>query len=265
MLRTAALAVIPFVASIAAHAQDAHVQKVDVRQQDGRIEVVVTADAPPTFQSTARKSPPEIVVDLLDTDAQPASKKLDKGVLRGWQVEKTAHGARLTLRLQEAVLYDVTAAGNTVTTTLFVAPETQPTAKLAMNDRKSDVRVDGVMGKALAQAEGPAPQRQMTYIGFRNSDKDSVVFARLNAEAKYEVKKEGENLIVLEIRNATIPLRNNKNHLDTTFFDSPVKMITPTEIEDATPTIRIIIEMKEMVPYEAKVQGRDIVVTFKKG
>jgi hypothetical protein len=115
----------------------------------------------------------------------------------------------------------------------------------------------------LAQA-APGGTRQMTYIGFKNSPTQSRIFARLNDTAEFAVKKEGDNLIVLEIKNATIPLRNNRNHLDTTFFDSPVKMITPSEVEDATPTIRITIEMKSAVPYETKVEGREIAIYFKK-
>lgn len=34
-------------------------------------------------------------------------------------------------------------------------------------------------------------------------------------------------------------------------------MITPSEVEDATPTIRITVEMKEAAPYEAKLEGRE--------
>jgi hypothetical protein len=279
MLRAVALVLVPFVASLPAvaakepAAPSAQVRSVDVRQADGRIEIVVTASGPPTFQSTATKSPPQIVVDLFDTDATASNRTFPSGVVKGVEMTRTASGARLVVKLKEAVLYDVTAAGDTVTTTLFVGTDAkaQP-AKLAMNDAKG-ARRDGMMGKAtstdarplLAQEGGPAPQRQMTYIGYRNTDKESLVYARLNDKAEYTVKKEGDNLLVLEIRNATIPLRNNKNHLDTTFFDSPIKMITPTEIEDASPSIRIIIEMKEMVPYDTKVQGRDIVITFKKG
>ena len=90
------------------------------------------------------------------------------------------------------------------------------------------------------------------------------MYARLNKEAKFSVRKEGDNLVVLEIQNATIPLRNNKNHLDTTFFDSPVKMITPSEIEDASPKIRVVIEMKAAVPFETKVEGREIAIYFKR-
>jgi hypothetical protein len=90
------------------------------------------------------------------------------------------------------------------------------------------------------------------------------VFVRLNDAAEYAVKKEGDTLLVLEIKGATIPLRNNKNHLDTTFFDSPVKMVTPSEVEDATPTIRVTIEMKAAVPYETKLEGKEIAIYFKK-
>jgi hypothetical protein len=127
--------------------------------------------------------------------------------------------------------------------------------------------VEGSLGRATADidvAQAASGPLKMSYIGFRNTASSSVVFARLNAEAKFTVRKEGDSLVVLEIQNATIPLRNNKNHLDATFFDSPVKMITPSEIEDATPSIRITIEMKQAAPYEAVLQGREIVVTFKK-
>ena len=41
-------------------------------------------------------------------------------------------------------------------------------------------------------------------------------------------------------------------------------MITPTEVEDATPQIRIIIELKEETPYETKRDGVDVVIIFKK-
>jgi hypothetical protein len=179
------------------------------------------------------------------------------------------------------VEFDVNARGNEITVTLLGKGKAnfkaQKPATVAMSTARgvaSDSAghrgggiVEGSLGRStadtveLAQGEGP---RQMSYIGFKNTSANSRVYARLNAEAKYTVRKEGDSLVVLEIQNATIPLRNNKNHLDATYFDSPVKMITPSEVEDATPTIRITIEMKSAVPYEAVVEGRDIVVIFKK-
>lgn len=104
----------------------------------------------------------------------------------------------------------------------------------------------------------------MTYIGFVNRANESEVFARLNRRTGFEVRREGDNLMVLEIPRAVIPLRNNKNHLDTTFFESPVKMITPTVVDDDEPMIRIIIEMKDEVPYESNFQGNDVIIRFKR-
>ncbi len=262
---------------------------VEVRPSAERVDVVVTASEPLTFQSWARTKPPVLVVDLLDTAAQ------EKVLLPGGAISRiaiTRHDARgtalsrLSLELTNAVDYDVAARGNQITVSLFLTGKkdagvtrrkTTPSAlqMLSMssdqdNNLRSDAdtkAVDGIVGKAtsevdLAQAtDGP---RQMSYIGFKNTATSSRIYARLNAEAKFTVRKEGDNLVVLEIQNATIPLRNNKNHLDTTFFNSPVKMITPSEIEDATPTIRITIEMREATPYEAKLEGREVIVTFKK-
>lgn len=273
----------------------AKITGIDVRPAGERVDIVVRASEPPTFQSWARSSPPVLVLDLLDTVADP------KTLTPGGAVEQiavTRHDARgtalsrLSLKLKQAVDYDVSARGNEITVSLFLSASAREAgratastasfvakkpATLAMStlstdrgvasDASSRGVVEGSVGRAtseveLAQAaEGP---RQMTYIGFKNTATQSRIYARLNAEAKFSTRKEGDNLVVLEIQNATIPLRNNKNHLDTTFFDSPVKMVTPSEVEDATPTIRITIEMKEAVPFDAKLEGREVVVTFQK-
>lgn len=131
------------------------------------------------------------------------------------------------------------------------APETMPTGD-----------GEGAMGMSTGMAaEGEVA---MTYIGFVNRATESEIFARMSQRTGFEVRREGDNLMVLEIPRATIPLRNNKNHLDTTFFESPVKMITPTVVDDDETMIRIIIEMKEEVPYESNLQGNDIVIRFKR-
>ena len=41
-------------------------------------------------------------------------------------------------------------------------------------------------------------------------------------------------------------------------------MITPSEVEDDPPMIRVTIEMKENVPYEDKREGNEIALYFKK-
>ena len=106
--------------------------------------------------------------------------------------------------------------------------------------------------------------RIMSYIGFQNNNFMSRIFARLNDEAKYKIYEEGPSTVVLEIQNATIPIMNNRRFLDTSYFDSPVTMITPTVIDDISPHIRIVVEIRQQMPYSVKVEGRDIVLMFNK-
>ncbi len=287
MLRVSALVTLALGVAAAPAMATAKLNGIDVRPGADRVDVVVKASEPLTFQSWARSAPPVLVVDLLETAAEPTT--LDQGALKGAAAltgitvsRHDARGAalsRLSIALSKSVDYDVSARGNEVTVSLFPTGKREASftdkrpVQLAMSTERgarSDVPalvVEGSLGRATADvdvAQASGGPLTMSYIGFRNTAASSVVFARLNAEAKFSIRKEGDSLVVLEIQNATIPLRNNKNHLDATFFDSPVKMITPSEIEDATPTIRITIEMKQAAPYEAVLQGREVVVTFKK-
>jgi hypothetical protein len=262
------------------------IEDVKLSQMEGRTDVVLHTTAAPTFQSFSNKSPAVVIVDVVDATAVARTLKAPAGSAVTGVELKPFHGAsggdvaRLTLHVGSAVHYDVTATGKTVTVSVFGESATaQAKAKVGLKSSGVKVAAHTPRGARadfpsprLAQGEGSAgmstgdssSQRAMTYVGFRNTGNSSEVFARLNGKATYEVKREGQNLLVLEIKNATIPLRNNKNHLDATFFDSPVKMITPTEVEDATPTIRIIIEMKEDVPYRQEVRGKEITVIFQK-
>jgi hypothetical protein len=258
------------------------VEGVKLERKDGGVDVVVTASEPLTFQSWLKQSPQTVVVDLLEAEGTPQT-LAGAGPIKAIEISRhDARGValtRLSLPLLSTQDYDVSARGNTVTISVYgqgtrqkvdvattLKPNVTPPVLVASSD--SGI-VEGEMGRATATdaplfAQADGGRRSMTYIGFRNTGTQSRVFARMNDAAEFNVRKEGDNLIVLEIKNATIPLRNNKNHLDATFFDSPVKMITPSEIEDATPTIRITIEMKSAVPFETRVEGREIAIYFKK-
>jgi hypothetical protein len=271
MVRSLALVIPALVAAGAAHAAP-RVTDLSVKPTGDGVDVVMTATEPLTFQSWTKTS--AIVVDLLDTEAGPRDLP-GGGPLR--TISLTRHDgrdapmSRLTLALASPQDYEVNARGNVVTVSVFGKGTRPTTDGLGSGEPvrlASAGVVEGALGRAtasdtvlLAQANAT---RQMTYIGFKNNATQSRVFVRLNDLTEYTVTKQGDNLVVLELRNTTIPLRNNKNHLDTTFFDSPVKMITPSEIEDASPTVRVVIEMKSAVPYEAKVEGREIAIYFKR-
>jgi hypothetical protein len=276
-------AVIPFVCAVAgaAHAGP-KVSDVRLEPRADGVAVVVAANEPLTFQSWT--TPGAVIVDLLETEAAVATRG-GQGPLTAVEISRhDVRGipmSRLTLKTSSPQDYTVSAVGNAVTIAVFGKGTKALDAAALIATRPAPVRVatntagrvvDGELGRAtapavasdavyLAQAGGA---RQMTYIGFKNNAAQSRVFVRLNDSAEFTVTKQGDNLVVLELKNTTIPLRNNKNHLDTTFFDSPVKMITPSEIEDASPTVRVVIEMKTAVPFETKVEGREIAIYFKR-
>lgn len=270
-----------------------HVEDVRVVAHEGRVDFVLSTRAAPTFQSFAKRSPAVVMLDVLDagtaerTLTPPKGSAIDAITLSSVEA-RGSRVARLVVRVDRAVFYDVTADERSVTLSIFheaggtrAAQRDEPVpvttksdgVRLAANTPVPPRVVSDSPAPRYAQADGEGGagmstgsggNRAMTYVGFRNLAGQSEVFARMNGQASYEVKREGENLLVLEIRNAVIPLDNNKNHLDATFFDSPVKMITPTEVDDASPTIRIVIEMKEDVPYRTELRGREVTVIFQK-
>lgn len=285
------------VAASAVAAPNNHVDDVRVIERDGRVDVVLKTRAAPTFQSFAKRSPAVVMLDVLDATAKerrlaaPAGSVIEEITLSPAR-NNGEDVARLVVRVGSAVFYDVTATEGEVMLSIFAetgakkaSADVDGSSTVAM--KKSGVRLaahtPALGARADLATDSPAPRfaqaegeggagmstgsgdnRAMTYVGFRNLATQSEVFARLNGESTFEVKREGENLLVLEIKNSVIPLDNNKNHLDATFFDSPVKMITPTEVEDTTPSIRVIIEMKEDVPYRTELRGREVTVIFQK-
>lgn len=299
-----AASALSMLAALPSMALENRVESVVVNELPGRYEVVIATEAPPTFQSFSRQAPALVMVDLVDTGVTARRIPSPGAPIEEIAIEpkrgQKSDLARLWLRFSKPVRYDVTAAERTVTLTVFTE-ERAPTAPSADGfDARSAVK-SGTAGKQvalrggpfdrairsdvtprLAQADDEAAEGDvgeagmstssgeavdglaMTYIGFTNRGGKSEVYARMNGKARFEVKREGENLMVLEIAGASIPLRNNKNHLDTTFFESPVKMVTPTEVDDAGSSIRIIIEMREDVPFETSTRGNDVVVSFKK-
>jgi|GEM_PF-932358 len=276
----------------------AQVREVAWTERNGASVLRIDVDRPPVFEATAHGD--QLVIDVMDAQVKHERLQPVSAMVRDVRVKQTVRGsrdiARVQMQLGKAVSYDVTASKNAVIVSLRARSTTSASIETKAASGKRLARLDGIAGRPqtatdarLAQAEDDEDEDEgegeeegatgastddgsdsststkMTYIGFRNSSDSSVIFARMNVkDAAYQVKREGQNLLVLEVDNASIPLRNNKNYLDTTHFNAPVKMITPTEVDGETSKIRIVIEMKEDVPYQDSRDGVDIVLTFKK-
>lgn len=101
--------------------------------------------------------------------------------------------------------------------------------------------------------------KDMTWVGFQQTLESSRVFIKTTEPVRFHVTEEGENLVVLELENTRIPLRNNTRFLDTHFFDSSVTMITPREIEGVSRNVRIEIQLRNKVPFSS---GQDENMVF---
>ncbi len=106
--------------------------------------------------------------------------------------------------------------------------------------------------------------KDMTWVGFQQTMEASRVFIKTNAPVKYHVTEEGDNLVVLELENTRIPLRNNTRFLDTHFFDSAVTMITPKEIEGVSQNVRIEIQLRSKVPFTAGQDENMVYLDFRR-
>jgi len=114
------------------------------------------------------------------------------------------------------------------------------------------------------RVEISSAMKNMTWVGFQQTRDASRVYVKTNEQVSYRVTEESDNLIVLELENTRIPLRNNRRFLDTHFFDSAVTMITPHEIEGVTRSVRIEIQLKNRVPYKTVQEENMVYVNFER-
>jgi colicin import membrane protein len=106
--------------------------------------------------------------------------------------------------------------------------------------------------------------KDMTWVGFQQTRESSRVFVKTNAPVKYRVVEEDGNLVVLELENAHIPVRNNRRFLDTHFFDTAVTLITPREIEGVSRNVRIEIQLRNRVPFTSGQEDNLVFINFQR-
>jgi hypothetical protein len=106
--------------------------------------------------------------------------------------------------------------------------------------------------------------KNMTWVGFQQTRDSSRVFIKTSEPVKFHVVEEGRNLIVLELENTRIPVRNNQRFLDTHFFDSAVTMIVPREIEGISRNVRVEIQLRSRVPYTSGQEGNLVYINFQR-
>ncbi len=138
-------------------------------------------------------------------------------------------------------------------------PPNQPASSQTISDSALD---EGQNIEVEERVEMSTAIKHMTWVGFQQTADVSRVFVKTNAPVSYRVVEEGDSLVVLELDNTVIPLRNNRRFLDTTFFESAVAMVVPREVGGVGQRVRIEIQLKHKVPFQTGREENMVFVNF---
>jgi hypothetical protein len=97
----------------------------------------------------------------------------------------------------------------------------------------------------------------ITGIGFRPMSGGEVI-VRSDRELEYEVSS-AETSVLIHLRNARIPLQNNRRPLDTRFFDGPVERVVPLQVPGGTD---VRIELRQRAEMHLSQSGAVLTVSF---
>lgn len=136
--------------------------------------------------------------------------------------------------------------------------ETQRAAAVARRQREEARRSSEVQRVASADAGGNS-RRTLALVGFHPSGQVSRVFIRTDAPAPFEIREADDKTIVVALPNTRIGSSNNARFLDTSFFDTPVQRVSPTEVGR---DVHVEIKLKTVVSYQARQDGADLVLEF---
>jgi colicin import membrane protein len=198
-------------------------------------------------QKEARKAETDRLAQLQAQKAQEAARQ-EKEVAR--QDQEAKKRADAEARAEAKRLADQKAAESRA--------QVASTPEAPLGHDTSQVRVAALETDAPAVRGGT---KDISLVGFRQTSGGSRVFVRASDVVKYSVTQGGANRVVLEVENARISQRNGTRPLDTSFFDGPVTLIAPSEDRHAH-TVRVVIDLREMVPYQTRLEGNDVVIDF---
>ena len=117
-----------------------------------------------------------------------------------------------------------------------------------------------VSGGSDASVEVSSRRKRMTLVGFQQQSGASRVFIRTNEPVRYTASEDGR-AVVVELENTRIDQNNNTRPLDTSFFSSPV---TRVEADSAGRAVRVTIQLRDAVPFQARQEGNLISLDFQR-
>jgi hypothetical protein len=135
------------------------------------------------------------------------------------------------------------------------APEPSPAAPAPAPEKLAAVEA---AGERLVDDGRP---RQVMEIGFQQMPERSRVFVRLSGAPRFEIQETEENTVRVEFRNTRVRRYNDTRFLDTSYFPSPVAMVTPSR--EGTSYV-VAIKLRQRVQWQQKVEGDVLALDFER-
>jgi colicin import membrane protein len=159
--------------------------------------------------------------------------------------------------------------------------EKKAAAEAAAAERKAKVAADAeARAAALAERKAAAeaarqaaaeartaslaaagPSARLAEIGFKQLPGASRVYVRTSVTPRFTVTDVGDDTVRVELENTRATRRNDTRFLDTSFFPSPVALITPSMKGSA---YVVDIKLRQRVPYQQKVEGDVLAIDFER-
>ncbi len=115
---------------------------------------------------------------------------------------------------------------------------------------------------AFSQALDAEP-KNITWVGFQQSEDTSRVYVRTSEKASYKVDSSRDNMVVLIIENARVVLHNNTRPLFTRFFAGPVLSIVARPVEEPSASVSVEIRLRRKVPFDVSQQDTMVALDFR--
>jgi colicin import membrane protein len=110
--------------------------------------------------------------------------------------------------------------------------------------------------KPAAATSGP---NQIEFVGFKQLPQGSRVYVRTKNPPRFSVSEPRENLVRVEFPNTQVPLRNDLNFLDTSFFPTAVAKVTPVR---SGRSYILEIQLRERVAWQQRIDGDTLSLDF---
>ncbi|MGB9628531.1 MAG: AMIN domain-containing protein, partial [Thermodesulfobacteriota bacterium] len=223
------------------------------------------------YNSFKLDSPPRLVLDIWEVETRypKRSVKVKNPFIKEIRIGKHPDKLRLVFDSSKPQLppYQINRKEDRLIVSMGNVPITlQP--QISIGEKVSEAPPKTTEKPSVAQAVTPpkatAKPNTLKEINFKQMDNKSRVMVSLSEEPKFETHLISKNMIALDVKDSFAP-KHLRRGLDTKEFDSAVSYISIQNLRVGKGNdLRILIKLKEEVPYETTQEGTTLFVDIEK-